>query len=414
MKELNNKRGISLIVLVITIIVMIVLATAIILSLQSSGIIVKANEAKTKSDIANVKQVVAMASSEWQLMDASEQSKYSRSFKNYANEKLNKAGYLTESKYGSYEVTEDGNLYVYPKIPEGFVVSKASSEDTIEEGLVIYKTNVEVNDANVADAQKEYDQFVWVPVPNMNNFKRTDWENNRPINAEEFSGAEPYDAGYPTEVEEYNNMIASVEKYGGFFIGRYEAGDGEATVERETYTAETHAVVIKKGAVVYNYVGWGATDSDIEGDIIDSNGNNKGKGAVYLSQNMYPKNNNYTTTLVYGVQWDATLRWLSDKYDVTDSRSWGNYSDSTGDAESHSGEWQTSGYSEAWKAKNIYDLAGNYVERTMEMNSAGSGRISRGGHAGNYGELYASSWRSSRPSITTYATLGFRPVLYLK
>ena len=59
--KLNNKKGISLIVLVITIIVMIVLAAAIILSLQSSGIIDKANEAKTASDVANAKQLVAMA-----------------------------------------------------------------------------------------------------------------------------------------------------------------------------------------------------------------------------------------------------------------------------------------------------------------------------------------------------------------
>ena len=54
MKRLN-KKGISLIVLVITIIVMIILATAIILSLNSSNIVEKAKEAKTASDMANAK-----------------------------------------------------------------------------------------------------------------------------------------------------------------------------------------------------------------------------------------------------------------------------------------------------------------------------------------------------------------------
>jgi len=40
----TNKKGISLIVLIITIIVMIVLASAVIITLSSSGVIQKANE----------------------------------------------------------------------------------------------------------------------------------------------------------------------------------------------------------------------------------------------------------------------------------------------------------------------------------------------------------------------------------
>lgn len=60
MNKFNNKKGISLIVLVITIIVMIILAAAIILSLQSSGIIGKANEAKTKMNSATLKEVYSI------------------------------------------------------------------------------------------------------------------------------------------------------------------------------------------------------------------------------------------------------------------------------------------------------------------------------------------------------------------
>jgi len=61
-----NKRlkGISLIVLVITIIIMIVLAGAIILSLNSSNIIGKASEAKTKVDMATVKEQIEFAKGE--------------------------------------------------------------------------------------------------------------------------------------------------------------------------------------------------------------------------------------------------------------------------------------------------------------------------------------------------------------
>ena len=61
-KRKNNKQGISLIVLVITIIVMIILAAAIILSLSSNGIIDRANEAVTKTDIG---QVQTLASTIW-------------------------------------------------------------------------------------------------------------------------------------------------------------------------------------------------------------------------------------------------------------------------------------------------------------------------------------------------------------
>ena len=93
MKNLRkNKSGISLIVLVITIIVMIILAAAIILSLSNSGIIGKANKAKTDSDTANLKEYVNTLRAEWELMKADEQTAEG-SFEAYANKKLEKSGY---------------------------------------------------------------------------------------------------------------------------------------------------------------------------------------------------------------------------------------------------------------------------------------------------------------------------------
>jgi len=58
---MQEKKGISLIVLVITIIVMIVLAGAIILSLNNAGIIGKANQAVRDTDEATVKELAQMA-----------------------------------------------------------------------------------------------------------------------------------------------------------------------------------------------------------------------------------------------------------------------------------------------------------------------------------------------------------------
>ena len=60
MKKLKNKRAISLIVLVITIIVMVILAGAIILSLNNSGIIDEANNAVDKTNEATIKEIAQL------------------------------------------------------------------------------------------------------------------------------------------------------------------------------------------------------------------------------------------------------------------------------------------------------------------------------------------------------------------
>ena len=62
-----------------------------------------------------------------------------------------------------------------------------------------------------------------------------------------------------------------------------------------------------------------------------------------------------------------------------DSRSWGNYDNSTGDAIDNSGILQQTGTSEYWKANNIYDIAGNAHEWTQEKYSTGANRADRGG-----------------------------------
>ena len=71
---------------------MIILAAAIILSLSNSGIIGKANKAKTDSDTANLKEYVNTLRAEWELMTADEQTAEG-SFEAYANKKLEKSGY---------------------------------------------------------------------------------------------------------------------------------------------------------------------------------------------------------------------------------------------------------------------------------------------------------------------------------
>ena len=221
---------------------------------------------------------------------------------------------------------------------------------------------------------------------------------------------EPYAGGYATEEQEYYAMMQSVQKYNGFYIARFEAGDGEATTERTSVTV-AHKVVSKKGSYVYNYVPWGAATNDTSAQT--KNGVSNVEGVVELSKNMYKNSNSVVSTLCYGVQWDAIMNFVSDEtHNITNSQSWGNYGTFAGSADMN----YMTGSNETWKAKNIYDLAGNVEEWTMEASSTGA-RNNRGGSFKDVG--FESGQATSNRVLSGSATnaengLGFRPALYIK
>ena len=147
--KVKLKGGISLIVLVITIIVMIILAAAIILSLSNSGIIGKANKAKTDSDTANLKEYVNTLRAEWELMTDAEQSAEG-SFEAYANKKLEKSGYKVM-------LSDDGvlmNEAATAAVKAGIKVGDTVTGYTVEERA--YTTDgSEQSSTGVADSAKE-------------------------------------------------------------------------------------------------------------------------------------------------------------------------------------------------------------------------------------------------------------------
>lgn len=118
--KLEEKRGISLIVLVITIIVMIILATAIILSLSNSGIIEKANKAKTDSDTANLEEYVNVLRAEYGLM--SDVEKEDKTFVQFANSKLEEKGYERKLAENGALMNENATVAVKEGIQVGDVV----------------------------------------------------------------------------------------------------------------------------------------------------------------------------------------------------------------------------------------------------------------------------------------------------
>ena len=105
---------------------MIILAAAIILSLSNSGIISKANKAKTDSDTANLKEYVNTLRAEWELMtDAERTASGSATFEEYANEKLEKNGY-------GVKLLEDGTFIRIDEIEEKYTAS-----EVVEAGIKV-------------------------------------------------------------------------------------------------------------------------------------------------------------------------------------------------------------------------------------------------------------------------------------
>ena len=412
--EIKQKKGISLIVLVITIIVMIILAAAIILSLNSSGIIGKANDAKNKSDMANAKQVVILAQTEWQL----DQEKIKQedtsitSFKDYAKKKLNEAGYVTTGS-GGIEVSNTGavnKIYVDSEgkqaiIPEGFVASSATGENTIENGLVIYEGNEKVTNDNVEEARETRNQFVWIPVENITKFERTTVYDGETISNPGNEFSEPYDQlslenDLTGEWAEWTAMRASVEEYHGFYIGRYEAG---TEIKSTGYSPITN-VLIQKNKYACSCVPWGTSLTEIGTS-----------GAVYLSRSLY-NTESVRSTLCYGVQWDAALNFIatSGVKDEDFATTGGIGYIPLKNYDSYDATPIKTGSIEDYGLNNIYDMYGNVGEWTMEYEYDEYGdpwRVFRGDDSAWFENSTGAGCRSGFP-IDSWQ--GFRPTLYLK
>ena len=435
MNKLNNKRGISLIVLVITIIVMIVLAAAIILSLQSSGIIRRANEAQEKSDEANMLQAANVAYSEYVL--EKNLGKTDKTPEQYVEERLREQGF-NDKQLKLLLVTDEGEIIVYknPVIPKGFVVSDIETEDDISEGLVIYE-GVEKVSAD-EDAMTTRNQYVWIPVPQIGKFVRSDGYSKGVLQAYVSSGeiSEPYDKDYngiilsdsndlSGEYAEYSKMRASVEKYGGFYIARYEAGttnQRKQTTDGTSFKSDgiTPDVLSQKDKYPYNCLGWGGNQVNVENE---KETYFAGYGAVKLARSVYSENSNngVVSTLIYGVQWDAVMNFMKD---VENPNAEGEkfIKNSIGMTWDYNNKGKNANHktgididiNKSNMVKNIYDIAGNLSEWTMEGYGAEK-RVVRGGNSNaSTGFTASASCRGASTAPSASDWVGFRVALYLE
>ena len=329
--------------------------------------------------------------------------------------------------------SEDG---ITVPVPKGYVASKVTEETTVEDGFVIYEGEEEVNDTNKDTAQTTRNQFVWVPVENPSEMYGRD-ENCKkwgklynfsstgitPLNWTEKDGVmsitatsgigsyrEPdvvtgsdgteYDADntnlqqagldasatadtFKAQLEtEFNNMIASVKKYGGFYIGRYETGN----------LSQTEAVVVKNNTDIANQTWYTQY--------------NKSKGVAV--------NSNVTTSMIWGCQWDAVMRWMynsgdNDKKTYTyDSTGKGNYAGTQGSTN----KAIPTGSNDTYAVNNIYDMAGNVRDWTIEAYGTYD-RVGRGGYCYSTASYNPASSRGNNNPTNSNSDNGSRLALYM-
>ena len=266
----------------------------------------------------------------------------------FAFSKKENSAVLQATKSSANAINLENNEYMHVEedasgdkipVPNGYVGSSVAGENEIDTGYVIYEGEESVTDSNVAEAQKNRNQYVWVPVPDISKFYGIDsngkkWgkiyqfttRTNSSSLFDEITGTYPYNwsesngvmtissktgrrepdvvpkagsTGYDMDSrlktlglgakttheflnqleKEFNNMVASVEKYGGFYIGRYETGN----INQET-------PVIRKGNTNINGQTW--------------------YKMYKRCKNLRGENTNVVTGMIWGNQWDRTLMWL--------------------------------------------------------------------------------------------------------
>ena len=299
----------------------------------------------------------------------------------------------------------DGNGTAIP-LPTGFFYVGGDYNT----GLVISDKE---NDTMDASGISMGNQFVWIPVPNQETLIRTEFDSNgSPMSVLSSDYSEPFNytigektyTGYSTEESEYNSMRTQVLKYKGFYIGRYESGLNQTTIDT---WEDPEEIVCKKGVRPYGWAIMPKVEFDNNG-VYESSMNIKGI-PVQLSQKMYSHLSSITSTLSYGCQWDAMCRYIADSNREPES----------------SQDVNLTGSTNSDVSKHIYDLAGNCTEWTMEVGivELDDGeeiyerdlcRVCRGGSNIGYGGGISSRCPSTGMDVYNYdGDVGFRVSLYI-
>ena len=442
-KNQKSSKGITLIALVITIIVLLILAAVSIATLTGeNGILTRANDAKTQTEIASVKEQAQLDIANWMaerlknnedttlddstiksIIETANASNSNKYYKELQGDRIiTPSGYeilYSELYTNGNGETETGGLpstdETSPFLPDGATVI----ESDLSEGVTI-------KDAN-------NNEWVWIVVPKGVTASASDDDKIRDAlisYATDYRGSysDTWYSGCGLEegeyAQKYSAMLQSIKTYGGFYIGKYEVGSFDNPV---TSSDNTRQAVIQQGAYPYNYVTCSQAEDLAEGLATG------GK----------------TSTLMFGIQWDLVLTYLETSGGLTyddladDSGSWGNYRDvdfPVAQGNKYAiysnytlGEWDdvpasytkpsygssgngvllSTGAAERNSKMNIYDLAGNVYEWTLEKSTYTS--IPCAGRGGSFFRSGSDNPASNRLDFSTSVSdnnIGFRPALY--
>ena len=429
----KGNKGITLIALVITIIVLLILAGVTIAALSGdNGILTRAKEAKEKT-----KQT---QEDEKQKLSNMENLLGSYNLKNVNTADTNPAETIPENSIvleddankGIVIKDKNNNEWVWVEVPKATVFS----------GLTI-DTTQELTEQNYNDIKDKLITYVGVYRNGSATQTRNDWKDEwyakdgellvtastQNLTEEQKTLNNGCGLTYEEYKSAYQKMLKSVYTYGGFWIGRYEAGI-EGTTTETTNARKSHTTVTigsspkaisQKDAIPYNYVYCSE--------------------AQVLAKEMTP-NSNYTSSLMFGIQWDLVCKFLEVKGKLataninSDSSTWGNYSNVTRTISSDKAK-QSTDYGNTWTAitgtkpasivllttgasdetnkMNLYDFAGNEYEWTLEHATSNSNSpcAVRGGYYGSPASSSPASYRGNGGTTDASIYFGFRSALYV-
>ena len=377
----NKDKGITLIALVITIIILLILAGISISALTNQGLFKNAKAAQNATEKAKEEQGQRLNEYEDEINKYLEnEDENTKAFK----EKVGKVLSTTDNT----EIKDAKNNKIV--VPAGFKIIEGAT--TVDKGIVI---------EDVTETATKGSQFVWIPVGTIIKsdgttatitLGRYDFDATTGKESAYSGSYIEEDANDTSTLKKYGNIIAknirnfknSVATNGGYYIGRYEART--ATARNAAGNALTQ--ITEKGTEnIYNYV------TQLQ--------------AAQLSQNMY-NSDKFTSDLMNSYAWDTATVFIQNC--GTNSK----YSrqNSLNTSLSQTGTNSLTDTSKTDVQCNIYDMASNIWEWTTETSFISSFPcVIRGG---SYGiSHYYTSDRDGNGTSSSDGRRGFRPLLYL-
>ena len=420
-----KNKGVTLIALAVTIVVMLILAGVTISVLNGeNGIVKQAQKAKEESKIKELKEKVRIDIAGKRVENINGELRVSvlkeildKYFDNVPVETqiTSETKLKAKEEYGKYEmkisdidvgeITYETSYTIFKDvngeqvpIPEGYIVSENSDENIVNKGLVI--------------SDSRGNEYVWISCTvdsssNKLQYKRTEWgvekdgtDNSRAIKDEltlkdidvTYSKTDT-DNGINEEISkeivaQINAEKESIKKYGGYYIGRYEVGKDNKTA---VIKAEQEPYVNIKWSKAYELAkgiggGEGATTYLCSSYSWDT--------AINFIQNTTGKN--YATSII-----GFNGNWKSQEV-----------KDSSGKVIKPVNTAQRLNTGLTTALCNIYDMGGNVGEFTTELNPGTSETVVLRG--GNYYSNNPAGYRWDNGSGNAASGSGFRATLFLK